>query len=982
MSSPSPSATADRAARERTRFLKAARDGEAAVRRERVLAAGGDLLDRVFTWSPYLTGLVHAEPDTVAAVLDDGAEAVLARELAGLDGLEIAGRGAVLAALRGAKRRVALALGLGDVAGTLDGPAVTRGLSDLADRCVEAVLRLVLGFAVDRGEVDAAVAATPARHGLFVLGMGKYGARELNYSSDIDLVVFFDPERLPYTGRETPSALAAKVTRSLAQLLEENGRDGYVFRTDLRLRPFPAGQPLALTVDAAETYYARHGQNWERAAFIKARPVAGDLEAGAAFLERLAPFIWRRSLDFAAINDIHSIKRQIHAFRGHARIATHGHNVKLGRGGIREIEFFCQTQQLILGGRVPSLRERATTPALRQLTATGWIDETVADELIEAYWYLRRVEHRLQMIEDAQTHLLPTDAAGFARIAAFLGYADAETFERELRRRLETVERHYAGLFETSPDLSDAAALVFTGTDDDPATLEHLAQMGFAEPATVSARVRGWHHGHVAATRSARAREILTELMPDLLRALADQRDPDAAFRRFDAFLSSLPAGVQLFSLFYANPQLLRLIAVIMGTAPRLAERLAGSTRLFEAMLTPDFIEELPARAALAAELDETLAAARSTEDLFDRARVWAQARQFQVEFLVLTARLSAHGGLDQLTAIADLLLERLLGPVEDWLAETHGRVPNGRFAVLGMGKLGSRELTIGSDLDLVFVFDAPADAKSDGAKPLAPGTYYARLSQRVISALAAPTAEGRLFEIDMRLRPSGNAGPVACSLASFDGYQRRTAQIWEHQALSRARPVAGEPSLRRELETIVTEVLTAERDRDALAREVAAMRARIFREHGKRAPFELKHHPGGVVTMEFLAQYLVLAHAAAHPSLLHRTTEEVFVEAGRLDLLEADEAATLVRALRLNHALAAVVRLTVDARFEPADAPETLQAALLAAAQAALEDDQACIDTATLTRELEAGQAAVAALFARRVGPFLPEDTTAAASP
>ena len=980
MSSPSPSAT-DRATRERTRFLKSARDGETTAARARLLERGGDLLDRVFDASPYLTGLVHAEPGTVSATLEEGAEAVIAREFAALDRLEIDERGAALAALRRAKRRVALALGLADVAGAIDERAVTAALSDLADRCVDAVLRLVFKFAVDRGEVEASVFATPARHGLFVLGMGKYGARELNYSSDIDLVVFFDPERLPYTGRESPNALAAKVTRSLAQLLEENGRDGYVFRTDLRLRPFPAGQPLALTVDAAETYYARHGQNWERAAFIKARAVAGDLEAGAAFLERLAPFIWRRSLDFAAINDIHSIKRQIHAFRGHARIATRGHNVKLGRGGIREIEFFCQTQQLILGGRVPSLRERATTPALEQLAATGWIDRTVAGELIAAYWYLRRVEHRLQMIDDAQTHLLPADDADFARVAVFLGYADGAAFERELRGWLETVERHYAGLFETSPDLSDAAALVFTGTEDDPATLEHLARMGFGEPAVVSTRVRGWHHGHIAATRSARARELLTELMPDLLHALADQRDPDAAFRRFDAFLASLPAGVQLFSLFYANPQLLRLIALIMGTAPRLAERLAGSTRLFEAMLTPDFIEQLPARDALAAELDDTLAAARSTEDLFDRARVWAQARQFQVEFLVLTARVSAHGGLDQLTAIADLLLERLLGPVEDWLAETHGRVPGGRFAVVAMGKLGSRELTIGSDLDLVFVFDAALDARSDGPKPVAAATYYARLSQRVISALTAPTAEGRLFEIDMRLRPSGNAGPVACSLASFDGYQRRTAQVWEHQALTRARAVAGDPGLCGELEAIIEDVLTAARDADALARDVAAMRARVFREHGKRTPFELKHHPGGVVTMEFLAQYLVLAHAAAHPSLLHRKTEGVFHEAGRLGLLDGGEAARLVRALRLNHALAAVVRVTVDARFDPAAAPEAVQAALLAAAQAALEDDQACIDTTTLTRELEADEAEVAALFARRVGPFLPEETRPATS-
>jgi len=968
-------------ARERTRFVKAALDAEGRGARERLLDTAGELFDHLFRFSPHLTAAVHAEPATAAAAVEDGGGTVAAREIAGLDGLAIDDRARVMSALRRAKRRVALALALGALDGGIDEPTLSHELTRLADRCVEATLRLVLKFAVDRGEVDAKVLATPARHGVFVLGMGKYGAFELNYSSDIDLVVFFDPERLPYRGRESPSALAAKVTRSLAQLLEENSREGYVFRADLRLRPFPAGQPLALTVDGAETYYARHGQNWERAAFIKARAVAGDLAAGEAFLERLAPFVWRRSLDFAAINDIHSIKRQIHAFRGHSRIRTRGHNVKLGRGGIREIEFFCQTQQLILGGRVPSLRARATTTALEQLAAADWIEGGVAADLIEAYWYLRRVEHRLQMINDAQTHLLPTDDAGVARVAAFLGYPDAAAFEGELRARLETVERHYAGLFETSPDLSDAAALVFTGTDDDPATLDHLAALGFREPHHVSERVRAWHHGHVAATRSTRARELLTELMPDLLRALGGQRDADVAFRRFDSFLASLPAGVQLFSLFHANPRLLKLIALIMGTAPRLAERLAGSTRLFEAMLTPAFIEVLPARGALGAELDETLGAARSTEDLLDRARVWAQARQFQVEFMVLTARLGAHEGLAQLTAIADLLLERLLPSVEAWLAESQGRIEGGRFAVLAMGKLGSRELTIGSDLDLVFVFDAPADARSDGPKPIAASTYYARLSQRVISALSAPTAEGRLFEIDMRLRPSGNAGPVACSRESFAAYQRRTAQVWEHQALTRARAVAGDVTLCRELDGVIAEVLSAEREPTALAHDIAAMRARIYRQHGTAEAFALKHHPGGVVTMEFLAQYLVLAHAAAHATLLGRTTEDVFAEAGRLGLLEAGEAATLVRALRLNHALAAVVRLTVDERIDPAHTPQALQAALMAAAQAALDDDQACIDMATLTRELQTGQAAVTAIFERRVGAFLADRQAAASS-
>ncbi len=958
-----------RAERERERFVAGARDGGERDRRRALLAEARPLLDAVFGNSPYLAGLVHREADVVEAVQVRGAAAVVAAELAVLDadhGLE---RSRLMAALRRAKRRIALAVALGDLGGTLAGPEVTRALSQLADRATDLALRLLLRFAADRKEVDPSVLERGAAHGLIVLGMGKLGACELNYSSDIDLIVFLDPERLPYRGRETPVALAARVTRGIAQLLSEQHRDGYVFRTDLRLRPFPAGQPMALTVDAAENYYARHGQNWERAAMIKARAIAGDLEAGEAFLRRLAPFVWRRSLDYAAINDIHSIKRQIHAHRGHGSIKTLGHNVKLGRGGIREIEFFCQTQQLILGGRVPSLRQRATTDALDQLALTGWIEPGVRDELVEAYWFLRSVEHRLQMVEDAQTHNLPETEAGLERIALFLGFAGARTFEAALRERLLTVERHYAGLFESSPDLSDSASLVFTGTDDDPDTLKHLERLGFADPAALSRRVREWHHGHIAATRSGRARELLTELMPDLLHALSRQRDPETAFRRFDAFLTSLPAGVQLFSLFHANPGLLKLIALIMGTAPRMAERLAASTRLFEAMLTPAFIEALPPQPMLAAELDQTLAAARFTEDLLDRARVWGQARQFQVELMVLIAATSCQKALPQLTLIADLLVDRLLGPVERWLAEAHGRIPGGRFAVLAFGKLGSKELTVGSDLDLVFVFDAPLDARSDGEKPLNAPTYYARLGQRLIAALSAPTAEGRLFEVDLRLRPSGNAGPLTCSFESFVGYQERTAQVWEHQALTRARPIAGDRDLCIALNDTVETVLRRQRPQPELAAAVVAMRRRIFAEHGTTDPWDLKHAPGGMVSVEFLAQYLVLLHAHAEPGLLGQSTAGVFVRAFEAGLLTAEETDDLVAALRLQHAVAAVVRLTVDGTFAPEGAPEALQAAVLAAAQAALEDDQAAIDLAALERQLVALQARVETIAAGHYG-------------
>ena len=921
------------------------------------------LLEGVLSGSPFLTECLLAEPGVLLLLLEQGPAAAHARLLAELAEVPVSDRTRLMAALRRVRRRMALLIGWCDLAGLWSLEQVTAALTQLADDAVRRCMEHLVLEGARRGELalprDAAAAC-----GVYILGMGKHGAGELNFSSDIDLIVLFDEERLPYRGPEGPMAFAVRLARSLVYLLETKTKDGYVFRTDLRLRPHPPGQPLALSSDAAELYYERHGQNWERAALIKARVVAGDEVAGGRFLKELSPFIWRRHLDYAAIRDIHAIKRQINAHRGFGTIRVLGHDLKVGRGGIREIEFFAQTQQLILGGRFAELRRSRTCAALRALAARRWIDETTATELIGAYRFLRDVEHRLQMVADRQTQAVPEREADFARFAAFAGHAEPEALERRLLAAFATVERYYAALFETEPDLGAGGSLVFTGTNDDPDTLSTLAGMGFKEASRISGRIRAWHHGHIRAMRSTRARELLTELLPTLLEALRAQPDRDAAFRLFDELISGLPAGVQLFSLFRANPSLLRLLCDLMGSAPRLARHLSGHVDLFEAMLQPDFFERLPDAAALAAELRAQLADGRDLEDMLDLCRRWAHGRQFQAGLQVLTGIAPARQAAATLAAIAEVTIGALLPAAEAWLVRQHGAMPGGAFAVLALGKLGAHELTVGSDLDLVFLYDAPEEALSDGARALAPQAYYARLGQRLVSALTAKTAAGDLYEIDTRLRPSGKVGPVATSLPSFDRYHGETAETWEQQALTRARVVAGSPGLAGRVEDVIWRNLARPRDAATLGAAVHAMRARIFKEHGSEDPWRLKHAPGGIVTIEFAAQYLKLLHAHAEPRLRTTATPTIFAVLREAGLIEVDQAQDLARAFALHQALQAVLRLSLDDRLDPKTAPPQLLTALVRAAALALDGEAPPTDFAGLTRLLVASQGKVRQIF------------------
>jgi [glutamine synthetase] adenylyltransferase / [glutamine synthetase]-adenylyl-L-tyrosine phosphorylase len=940
--------------------------GPAFLQRLARTSEGRAFLAAIFGNSPFLGQLLMSESDIVEAFLTQDSAAVLADLLAELTRAGQDGDTArLMRALRRARRRAALLIALADIAGAWDLEQVTGALSDFADAALTLAADHLLRRAGEAGDLVLPSLDRPSEEsGLVILAMGKLGARELNYSSDIDLIVLYDRDKVDYRGRRTLQDCFVRIARDLVRMLQDHTEDGYVFRTDLRLRPDPGSTPLAMTVLAAETYYEGMGQNWERAAMIKARAVGGDPKSGAEFLKHLRPFVWRKHLDFAAIQDIHSIKRQIHAVKGHREIAVGGHNIKLGRGGIREIEFFAQTQQLIWGGRQPELRQPATCPAIHALVAAGRVAPSTGEAMISAYRYLRHVEHRLQMVDDRQTQTLPPAGEELEAVARFCGHQDAAAFAGTLLHHLGQVEDHYAELFEEAPPLSGPGSLVFTGTENDPDTVRTLGELGFKDGASISAAIRGWHAGRARAMRSTRARELLTELMPTLLQALGRTSQPDEAFARFDAFLHALPAGVQIFSLLHSNPGLLDLIAEIMGGAPRLAEHLSRNPALLDAVLTSGFFGHAPARHELVQELQHQLAMAGDLQDILDIARRWVRDRQFQIGVHVLRATTDAERAAGPLSDIAETVIAGLQPRIEAAFVQQHGRLPGRGMVTVALGKLGSREMTIGSDLDLIFIYDAPPELEhagwdtlmSDGPKPLAPIHYYARLAQRMIAAITAPTGEGRIYEVDMRLRPSGNSGPIASSLEGFRRYQQADAWTWEHMALTRARVVAGNRSLALEVEAALHEVLIRPRDTAKLATDVAAMRRRMAQQHPGERLFDLKHMPGGMVDIEFIAQYLMLRHATERPAVLAHGTDGALVALARAEYLSEKDFTRLRSALSLWRRLHGYLRLTVGERFD--------EASLAPVFARRLAEIGGAVDFAELRTQISATAAAVRAIY------------------
>jgi len=898
------------------------------------------LLSATVAAAPFLSRLMLADPARLERLLATPPDESLDRAVEMLSAkLQIAtSMPEAMSALRRFKNEVALLVALADLAGVWPVMRVTDALSTAADETIGGAVRFLMRRAAAAGDMLPADHTRPdIASGYIVIGMGKYGARELNYSSDVDLIVFYDRDRMALRDGLEPGPFFVRMTRDLVRLMQERTADGYVFRTDLRLRPDPGATQIALSTAAALHYYEAYGQNWERAALIKARVVAGDFEAGNHLLGELAPYIWRKYLDFATIADIHAMKRQIHAFKGFGEIGVAGHNIKLGRGGIREIEFFVQTQQLISGGRQPDLRVRSTVEALDALAARGWITSAAAAELQRCYVFLRMVEHRLQMLEDEQTQTLPREDAPLLAVACLSGFPDIGSFGERLRVELMAVQRHYAKLFESKPELTlGKGNLVFAGKEEDPATVETLREMGYRDPAGALKVVRDWHFGRYVAMRSARARERLTELQPVLLEVLGATADPNATLVAFDRFLAELPTGVQLFSLLHSNPGLLRLLADILGSAPRLAHILGRRPRVLDAVIDPGFFGSEPGSQELGQRIRHELAAASDYPEKLDRARVVGTEQAFLIGVRVLTGTISSERAGGAYARLAEVVIGALHEEVAAEMHRQHGDVATGAVSVIAMGKLGGREMAANSDLDLIVVYDYRDGAPpSDGAKPLPAQQYYQRFTQRLIASLAAQTAEGRLYDVDMRLRPSGAKGPVASHLHGFIDYQHNSAWTWEHMALTRARVLTGPATLRARLEAEIAGVLTAPRDPGNLVSDVRDMRKRIETEKGTGGPWDLKLARGGMVDIEFLTQYLQLRHGHDHPGILDQNTIAALEKLTAAGLLAKDAGATLIPAARLYQSLSQILRLCLDSPFEPGNASKGLEALLCRAGDA-----------------------------------------------
>lgn len=919
------------------------------------------LIEGIADGSPFLWDLASREPERLLGLLqtdpDQRFAALLAESGEAMRTFNEDAEADAARLLRRMKAEAALLIGLADIGGVWPLPRVTRALTQLADAAITLALRFLLSAAATQGKLRPADPARPEQGcGYIVLAMGKMGAFELNYSSDIDLICLFDAEASVLAPDVEVAPFFIRLTRNLARMLQERTVDGYVFRVDLRLRPDPGLTQIALSTMAALGYYESVGQNWERQALIKARACAGDIPAGEAFLRDLVPFIWRKYLDYAAIADVQAMKQQIHSFRGHDEIAVEGHNIKLGRGGIREVEFFAQTQQLIAGGRHPELRGRETLATLEGLAAGGWIDAETRRDMEAAYLFLRTVEHRLQMVNDEQTHTLPQDAAGLEVFARFAGYAGRDAFAAPLLAHLRTVERRYAQLFEETQGLLGAGpALEFPEDSDDRETLDRLLAMGFKRPLEASTLVRHWYAGDYRSLKSELARAHLRDLVPTLLAHLARSDDADAALNALDRLLAGLQGGARLLSLLRQNPDLVALLARLLGTAPRLAEILSQHPQVMDALIDPAFFGPLPNEEKLAAMVDVSLGEARSYEDFLDRVRLFRQEQMFLIGTRILSGTLSARAAGEAFAGLADALIRRMLAAAAEHFAETHGLVRGQQIAVVAMGKLGGREMTAGSDLDLILIYDFEEEhAESDGPRPLYGSQYFSRLTQRFIAALTVPTNYGALYPVDMRLRPSGRSGPVATQIGSFDEYQRQEAWIWEHMALTRARVVAAEPDFAKRIAATIADVLCQARDRETIAADVVEMRGAIAAEKGEQDRWDLKYAAGGLVDLEFIAQYLQLAYANEHPSILDTSTAGVLAKASRLGVLAREEAEILRPAVQLYQDLTQILRLCLAGPFDPKAAGSELTRLLARAAD--LPDfatlDAHLADTQRLVRE------------------------------
>lgn len=765
-----------------------------------------------------------------------------------------------------------------DVLGLDEVDATLAGATTLAETCLQCALQaLEQQFATRHGQV---IAEDGSVQRLVVFGLGKLGGGELNFSSDVDLVYAY-PQAGQSDGARPLAAeeYFARLGQQLAKLLDETTADGFSHRVDLRLRPFGSAGRVALSFNGMDQYFQREGRDWERYAWLKARAVAGDIAAGEAWLETLRPFVYRRYLDFTALDGLRDMKAAITAeVARHARLD----DIKRGPGGIREVEFLAQSLQLIRGGREASLRERRLLPALQALVDLGQTDPPTGQALAEAYRFLRRVENRLQMLRDAQTHALPQGEPERERIALGLGYAHWQALLEALAPHRTRVAAEFAELLAprvhaTAPDTladywralpeGDAAPLLGIGLHD-PNNAHHMLA-DFAQSSGVRALSDG-------------ARTRLDRVMPALLHAAIRATQPDAALRRVLGLLQATLRRTSYLALLDEQPSALARLVDVLSRSALLAERLAAYPLLLDELLDTRIAGPLPDRAALHAacvdtlQIDDPEAALR---ELNER----RLALSFRIALATLDGRQQAVESTRQLAWLAEAVVQTVLQLAQTQLQAAHGQVPGGAFAIIGYGSLAGMELGFGSDLDLVFLYDHPrAVEASDGARPLESGRWFARLAQKVMALLGAETGAGRLYDIDVRLRPDGGKGALVSSLASYREYQRERAWTWEHQALVRARAVAGDQALCAAFVQVRQDTLARVRDTALLLADVCKMRARMRAEldRSDAGRLDLKQGAGGLVDLEFLLQAGVLGQAAQHPALLQACDTPALIDA------------------------------------------------------------------------------------------------------
>jgi len=806
-----------------------------------------------------------------------------------------------MAALRRERTGHALALAIGDLAGAFDFERVVGELADLADRAIERAIAAA---------IEERCPGEPAR-GFAALALGKLGGRELNYSSDVDLILLFDPATLARRARDEPAQAAVRLGQRVLELLQKRTEDGYAFRVDLRLRPAPEVTPIVLPVSAAISHYESSAQPWERAAFIRARHAAGDAVVSRGFLEAIHPFVWRRSVDFGALGEMEALTGRIRDHYASGQQFGPGFDLKRGRGGIREVEFFAQAHQLIHGGREPALRARGTLDALSALAAAGRIEREAGEALAAAYRLLRTIEHRLQMVEDRQTHQLPPEPAALDGVARLHGLADGAALLALLEPHVGRVASLYGGL---APQ--NCASLAH----DAPGLRKQLQGLGFSDPAAASARIEGWRSGKPRALRTAPAAAAFEAVLPSLLGAFAQAPDPLHALNRFDRLVERLPSGINLFRLLEARPALTAALADILSHAPALADQLARRAELFDGLIDASAFEPARSVAELAADFARAERPGEDYQLVLDRVRARVNGARFALGAQLVLGKADPLDVAQGYARVAEAAVDVLASATIAEFAARHGVVPGSDLVILGLGRLGGGELTHASDLDLIYLFSGTHESQSDGPKPLRATDYFNRLAPRISAALSVPTAAGPLYEVDLRLRPSGRDGLVAVSVPSFADYQRDHAWTFEHMALTRARPVFGPAPARAELAALIGALLRRPRDPAEIAADAARMRAEIARHKPASGPFDIKLGEGGLVDLEFLVQVLQLSHSIG---LTPRLDEAVAALAGA-GLIPKE----LVEAHRLLTRMLVTMRLVSPQSAAPAPASRALVAA------------------------------------------------------